>query len=139
MAEAGIWNMGCYGALIGCLHHESAQFSQKFVIWLLMIESGLVTSSGKTMRDKQFLENLSDRISQLLPRANELGEDARTAVQQLVQKTFNELNILTQDEFEARERALARAEQRVEQLETEIRELEQRLDRLTTPTTTKPD
>ena len=82
------------------------------------------------MLDKQFLDDLNNKIAQLLPRAGELGEDVRTALKQLLQKSFSELNILTQDEFDSRLRALERAEQRIAELEQGMQELEQRLDQL---------
>jgi BMFP domain-containing protein YqiC len=82
------------------------------------------------MIDRQFLDSLSARISQLFPRASELGEEGRDAVRQLLQKSLAELNILTREEFEARDRALKRAEERVKELEVQIQELEHRLDQL---------
>jgi len=82
------------------------------------------------MTDRQFLDSLSTRISQLFPRAGELGEEGREAVHQLLQKSLSELNILTQEEFDARNRALQRAEQRVDELEQQVLELEQKLNQL---------
>jgi len=82
------------------------------------------------MIDKQFLDNLSNRLSQLFPRASELGEEGRDAVHQLLQKSLAELNVLTQEEFDARDRALKRAEERVEELEQQIGVLEQKLHQL---------
>lgn len=81
------------------------------------------------MLDKRFLDELNNKIAQLLPRAGELGEDVRTGLRQLVQKSFSELNILTQDEFDSRLRALERAEQRIVELEKAMVELEQRLEK----------
>ena len=83
------------------------------------------------MIDRQFLDSLSARISQLFPRAGELGEESRDAVRQLLQKSLAELNILTREEFDARDRALKRAEQRVDELEQQLKELEQKLNKLT--------
>jgi BMFP domain-containing protein YqiC len=82
------------------------------------------------MLDKQFLDDLNSKIAQLLPRAGELGDDFRTALRQLVQKSFSELNVLTQEEFDSRVRALERAEQRVVELEKEMQELEQELEKV---------
>ena len=83
------------------------------------------------MIDRQFLDSLSARINQLFPRAGELGEEGRDAVSQLLQKSLAELNVLTKEEFDARDRALRRAEERVEKLEQQITELEQKLKQLT--------
>ena len=83
------------------------------------------------MIDRQFLDSLSARISQLFPRASELGEEGRDAVHQVLQKSLAELNILTKEEFDARDRALKRAEERVEELERQIGDLEQKINQLT--------
>lgn len=82
------------------------------------------------MVDKQFLDNLGNRLSQLFPRASELGEEGRDAMRQLLQKSLAELNIVTQEEFDARDRALKRAEERVGELEQQIMKLERKLDQL---------
>ena len=82
------------------------------------------------MIDRQFFDSLSSRISQLFPRASELGEEGRVAIRQLLQKSFAELNILTQEEFDARDRALKRAEERVAELEQQVKELEQKFGQL---------
>jgi len=82
------------------------------------------------MDSREFLDNLSRKISQLFPRAAELGEEGRQALRQLLQKSFSELNILTREEFASRDRALKRAEQRIDELERLVRELEAQLDRM---------
>jgi len=82
------------------------------------------------MLDKQFLDDLNNKIAQLLPRAGELGDDFRTASRQLIQKSFSELNVLTQDEFDSRVRALERAEQRIIELENGMLELERHLEEI---------
>lgn len=86
------------------------------------------------MLDKKFLDDLNEKITQLLPRAGELGEDARTALRQLLQKAFDELNIMSQEEFDSRVRALDRAEQRIAELERELAVLEKKVDQLSSPT-----
>ncbi|MCP5347828.1 MAG: accessory factor UbiK family protein [Gammaproteobacteria bacterium] len=79
------------------------------------------------MVNRQILDQLSKTLSQLLPRAGELGEEGRNAVRQALQKGFAELNILTREDFEARDRALKRAEERVNELEQLVQELERLL------------
>ena len=81
------------------------------------------------MDSKQFLDSLSQKINQLLPRAGELGEETREAIGQLLQKSFAELNILSREDFESQERALRRAEERVTALEQQIGELERTLNK----------
>ena len=80
------------------------------------------------MEPRQFFENLTRRINELLPQAGRLGDEGRAAMRQLLQKSFSELNIVTQEEFEARDRALKRAEHRVAELERLVKELEERMD-----------
>lgn len=82
------------------------------------------------MLDKQFLDNLTQRITRLLPRAGELGEDVRQSIKQLLQRSLGELNILTQAEFDDRVRSLERAEQRIRELESQLAGLESRLREL---------
>lgn len=84
------------------------------------------------MDNRQFLDSLSRRISELLPKAAELGEEGRTAVRQILQKSLAELNVITQEEFDARDRALQRAQQRVDELEQQVRELERQVQSLQT-------
>lgn len=79
------------------------------------------------MIDSTFLDGLAQRIAQILPRANEFGEDARKRVKTLLQKSFDELDLVTQDEFESQVRALQRAEERIAELELLVGELERRL------------
>jgi len=82
------------------------------------------------MVNKQFLDNLAKKINQLLPRAGELGKEGNEAIRQLLHKSFAELNILTREDFEARDRALKRAEERVNELELQLQQLEQRVNEL---------
>ena len=90
----------------------------------------MLSLPGFAMIDRRFIDSLSTRISQLFPRAGELGEEGRAALRQILQKNLAELNILTKEEFDARDRALKRAEQRVEELERQVRDLEQKLNQL---------
>jgi len=83
------------------------------------------------MVNKQFLDSLAAKIGQLLPRAGALGKEGNEAIRQLLQKSFAELNILTREDFEARDRALRRAEERVNELELQLQQLEQRVNELT--------
>ncbi len=84
------------------------------------------------MDNRQFMDSLSRRISELLPKAAELGEEGRAAVRQILQKSLAELNVITQEEFDARDRALQRAQQRVDELEQQVRELERQVQSLQT-------
>ncbi len=87
--------------------------------WLIDVE--------QTMPDNSFLRELSERIAQLLPAAENLGGEMRTKIEQTLQNALGELNVLTQEEFEAQSQSLQRAEQRITELETLVGELETRL------------
>ncbi len=80
------------------------------------------------MMNHNAFEELSRRLSALLPVANGMGEEIRTKIEQTLKKGFAELNLMTQDDFEAQAIALQRAMQRIEDLETQIKTLEQRLN-----------
>ena len=82
------------------------------------------------MIDKQFFEDLSQQISRLLPQAGAVGEDVRKAVNSALQKGFERLDLLTREDFDGQRRALARAEERIAYLETEMSRLEQMIDGL---------
>jgi|APGre2960657468_1045069.scaffolds.fasta_scaffold186658_2 BMFP domain-containing protein YqiC len=82
------------------------------------------------MIDKQFFEDLSQQISRLLPQAGAVGEDVRKAVNSALQKGFERLDLVTREDFDGQRRALARAEERIAYLETEMSRLEQMIDGL---------
>lgn len=82
------------------------------------------------MTDNAFLKELSDRISRLLPAAENLREDARTKIEQALRNGLIELDVLTQEEFQAQSQALQRAEQRIAELESVVADLESRLKEL---------
>lgn len=80
------------------------------------------------MFDKSFLEDLSKRLSSLLPMAEEVREDLRTKIEQQLKKSFASLDLLSREEFDAQSNALKRAEARIQELETTLVELSARLD-----------
>ncbi len=82
------------------------------------------------MLDNAFLRELSDRIAQLLPAAENLRIDARTKIEQTLHSALSDLNVLTQDEFEAHQQSLQRAEKRIAELESVVGELEAELQEL---------
>lgn len=84
------------------------------------------------MSDNAFLKDLSERIARLLPAAENIRAELRTKIEQALRKGLSELDVLTQEEFAAQRASLARAEQRVAELEALVVELEKRLDELET-------
>jgi len=84
----------------------------------------LPTYRPHTMINKQFLEDLSQQISRLLPQAEAAGDELKKTVSSALQKGFSSLDLLTREEFDAQATALARAEARLAHLEQEIARLE---------------
>jgi len=76
------------------------------------------------MANSQFIEQLGQKITTLLPVAGEIGDDLRRNLRQLLQSSFTELNLLTREQFESQAQALSRAEQKIEELANQISELE---------------
>lgn len=85
------------------------------------------------MRENDLLAELSRRLSALLPAAENMRDELRTKIEQTLKNGLQELDVLTREEFEARARALERAQERVLELETRIQALEERLDALRSP------
>ena len=82
------------------------------------------------MIDKRFFEEISQQISKLLPQAEAAGDDMKRSVSSALQKGFARMDLLTREEFEAQLAALARAEQKIEALETQLVQLENRVQEL---------
>jgi BMFP domain-containing protein YqiC len=82
------------------------------------------------MIDKRFFEEISQQISKLLPQAEAAGDDVRRSVAAAMQKGFARMDLLTREEFEAQLAALSRAEQKIETLETQLVQLENRVQEL---------
>ena len=80
------------------------------------------------MSNRNILEELSEQLSRLLPMADEIRGDVRTKMEQQLKKSFESMNILSREEFDAQAGSLHRAEQRIEELEATLAELGQRLD-----------
>ncbi|PCH63220.1 MAG: hypothetical protein COC19_01255 [SAR86 cluster bacterium] len=79
------------------------------------------------MINRQFFDELNGKVQAILPQAGEFGEDLRTKVA-LTLKTS--LDLLSAEEFEGQTQALARAHQRIDQLEVQLAELEQLCNKL---------
>lgn len=76
------------------------------------------------MLENEFFKELSDRLSRLVPAAEEIRIEARTKIEQALKKALSDLNVLTQEEFDVQSRALLKAEQRIAELEKALSELE---------------
>lgn len=76
------------------------------------------------MIDKDFLEKLSARLSEILPVAGSLQADMEKQFLSLLQSNLGKLNLVTREEFDAQLKVLQRAEQTIAELENKIAELE---------------
>ena len=82
------------------------------------------------MLDKSFFNDLSQKLSALLPLAEGLREQMRTNIEQQLKRSFASLDLLSREEFEQQSRALQRAEQRVAELEATLARLDARMTQL---------
>ena len=80
--------------------------------------------------DSRLINELSERLSALVPAANELRQEARANIEQALKTGLSDLDVLTREEFEGQAQALSRAQQRVAELETVVADLESRLTSL---------
>ena len=58
------------------------------------------------MFNNKFLEDLSARLSALIPLAEEVREESRTKIEQLLKSSFAGLDLLSREEFDAQRQAL---------------------------------
>lgn len=82
------------------------------------------------MFNNAFLEDLSARLSTLVPLAGEVREELRTKIEQMLKKSFAGLDLLSREEFDGQRQALERAEKRIKELETTLDSLSEKLQRL---------
>ena len=80
--------------------------------------------------DSRLINELSERLSALVPAANELRQETRAKIEQALKTGLSDLDVLTREEFEGQAQALSGAQQRVAELETVVADLESRLTSL---------
>lgn len=72
-----------------------------------------------------FLNDLSKKLSEALPKnLQTLKKDIEKNFHVVLQNTFNKLDLVTRDEFDAQTKVLARSRKKIETLEEKIKELE---------------
>ena len=89
------------------------------------------------MFSNQFFEDLSARLSALVPLAAEVREDLRTKIEGLLKSSFAGLDLLSREEFDAQRTALERAEKRIRELEESLSELTEKMDQFEEKSTTR--
>lgn len=80
------------------------------------------------MFNNKFVEDLSARLSAMIPLAEEVRAESRTKIEQLLKKSFAGLDLLSREEFDAQRSALERAEKRIQELEESLSELTEKMD-----------
>ena len=73
----------------------------------------------------QFLRQLNDVIT---PGAEMLSNEVQQKMRTAAQATFDKLDLVTRDEFDAQRAVLARSREKLEAMEKQLAELETRLD-----------
>ena len=89
------------------------------------------------MFNSKFVEDLSARLSAMIPLAEEVREDLRTKIEQLLKSSLSGLDLLSREEFDAQRTALERAEKRIRELEECLRELTEKMDQLEEQSTSR--
>lgn len=77
------------------------------------------------MINNELLEDLSGKITALLPMATEAKEDVEKSIHELLGSTFAHLNLVTRKEFDAQLKVLSRAEETIAMLEEKVTRLEE--------------
>ena len=89
------------------------------------------------MFNNKFFEDLSARLSSMIPLAEEVREDLRTKIEQLLKSSFAGLDLLSREEFDAQRTALERAEKRIRELEESLSELTEKMDQFEEQSTSR--
>jgi ubiquinone biosynthesis accessory factor UbiK len=76
------------------------------------------------MLNNEFLNDLSNRISQLIPMASGVRKEVEGSIHEALQSAFSQLNLITREEFDAQLKVLERAENTIAALEEKITALE---------------
>ncbi len=78
------------------------------------------------MIDKHFIDDLSNRISALLPgNVGQIRQDIEANIRTLLQNQLGRLNLVTREEFDVQTALLQRTREKLDQLEQQLQALEQ--------------
>jgi BMFP domain-containing protein YqiC len=78
---------------------------------------------------KDIFENLAERLCNSLPHhLQEAKKDIEKNFHSILKNTFNKLDIVTREEFDAQTKVLARSRKKIENLETRIKVLEKMIE-----------
>lgn len=80
------------------------------------------------MNRTQWLEDLQKNLSDLIARSP--AADLERNVKAMMGQAFTRMDLITREEFDVQNELLARARERVDQLDAQVRQLETRLSAL---------
>ena len=82
------------------------------------------------MKKFDFLNDLGKKLCDALPENMQaLKKDMEKNFHTILQGTFNKLDLVTREEFDAQTKVLARSRQKIEALEKQIQELEKKISK----------
>lgn len=80
------------------------------------------------MLDNKVLDDIARRLSGAMPAtAKAVQSDLEKNLRAATQAVFSKLDLVTREEFDVQRKVLARSREKIEQLETQVAELEARL------------
>lgn len=80
------------------------------------------------MKDKNFLSDLANRLSKVLPdNVQKMQKDVEKNFHVVLQSAFNKMDLVTRDEFDAQTKVLARSRKKIDDLESKVKTLEKHL------------
>jgi len=80
------------------------------------------------MLDPQSINRLSDKISELLPPGlREVKSDFDARLKTLLQQQLSQLEMVSREEFDIQARVLQRTREKLESIETKLKQLEENL------------
>ena len=89
------------------------------------------------MFNNKFIEDLSARLSAVVPLAAEVREELRTKIERLLKRSFAGLDLLSREEFDTQRAALERADKRIKDLEESLSELTEKMGQFEEQSTSK--
>lgn len=82
------------------------------------------------MKHTHFLDELAKQLSSVLPEnVKKMQKDLEKNFHAVLQGTFNKMDLVTRDEFDAQTKVLARARKKVEEMEARVKELEKFIEK----------
>jgi ubiquinone biosynthesis accessory factor UbiK len=82
------------------------------------------------MRDPKIIDDLVQKLSQLLPpQAQALKQDLQHNIRSVVSSTFAKMDLVTREEFDVQAGVLATTRAKLDRLEREIQLLQDKLDK----------